>query len=553
MTTPKDMKLDGGSLVGKALKKEGVQCLFGLWGDHMTPAWRGCQEEGIRLVDVRHEEAAGHAAEGWARVTGRPGVAMVTAGPGVTNIFTALANAFYSGSPMLVLAGRSPINSNEKSPLQEMDHLEFVRPVTKWARTVYETKRIPEYISIAFRHALAGRPGPVLLELPMDVLYAPVEETDVIFPEPARSRTSSAVPGNPELVRKAAEWLRKAERPAIIAGNTVYWSQAAAELKQFIETLQAPTYLNGMGRGCISPDHPLFFTYSRRFAFSQADVTLLIGTAIDFRLNYGEPPFFHPETRVIQIDIDQTEIGHNRPVDIGIMGDTREVIRQLLAELNSAGMKDRSGWLKKVRDHEQQKEQGFSSFLNSDATPIHPLRLLKEVRDFLNPDAIVVGDGGDIVSSAARILKIHHPGHWLDPGRLGCLGVGTGFALAAKLARPDKQVLIIHGDGAFGFSAMEFDTMVRHRIPVVSVIGNNLGWSSVPPGSKPPARCLGPVRYEEVVKALGGYGELVEKPQQIRPALERAFACGLPAAINVMIDTTIGYGHETSPFEVKGG
>lgn len=552
MTTPKDMKLDGGSLVGKALKKEGVQCLFGLWGDHMTPAWRGCQKEGIQLIDVRHEEAAGHAAEGWARVTGRPGVAMVTAGPGVTNIFTALANAFYSGSPILVLAGRSPINSNEKSPLQEMDHLEFVRPVTKWARTVYETKRIPEYISIAFRHALSGRPGPVLLELPMDVLDAPIEEAEVVFPESARSRTSSAVPGNPELVRNAAELLRKAERPAIIAGNTVYWSQAADELKRFIEMIQAPTYLNGMGRGCISPDHPLFFTYSRRFAFSQADVSLLIGTAIDFRLNYGQPPFFHPKTRVVQIDIDQTEIGHNRPVDVGIMGDAKEVIRQLLAELNSAGMKNRSGWLKKVRDHERQKEQGYLSFLNSDATPIHPLRLLKEIRDFLNPDAIVVGDGGDIVSSAARILKIHHPGHWLDPGRLGCLGVGTGFALAAKLARPDKQVLIIHGDGAFGFSAMEFDTMVRHRIPVVSVIGNNQGWSTVPQGSRPPGRCLGSARYEEVVKALGGYGEFVERPEQIRPALERAFACGLPAAVNVMIDTTIGYGHETSPFEVKG-
>jgi len=272
MTTPKHTKLDGGSLVGKALKKEGVQTLFTLWGDHMTPAMRGCDQEGIRIIDVRHEQAAGHAAEGWARVTGRPGVAMVTAGPGVTNIFTALANAFYSGSPVLVLAGRSPINSNEKSPLQEMNHLEFVRPVTKWAGTVYEAKRIPEYISIAFRHALAGRPGPVLLELPMDILDAPVREGEVVFPDPARSRTSSAVPGNPELVRKAAELLRKAERPALIAGNTVYWSQAADELKRFIETLQAPIYLNGMGRGCISQDHPLFFIYSRRFAFSQADV-----------------------------------------------------------------------------------------------------------------------------------------------------------------------------------------------------------------------------------------------------------------------------------------
>jgi acetolactate synthase-1/2/3 large subunit len=540
--------LDGGRLVGKALKAEGVEYLFGLWGDHMTPAMMGCDEEGIKIIDVRHEQAAGHAAEGWARVTGQPGVAMVTAGPGVTNVFTALANAFYSGSPMLVLAGRSPIDSNEKSPLQEMDHLEFVRPVTKWARTVYEAKRIPEYISIAYRHALAGRPGPVLLELPMDVVHAPVEESEVIFPEPAKSRTGSSVLGNSELVKKAVELLIRAERPAVIAGNTVYWSQASTELAKFIETIQAPTYLNGMGRGCISPDHPLFFNYSRRFAFSQADVALLIGTAIDFRLNYGEPPFFNKDTKVIQIDIDQTEIGHNRLVDVGIMGDIKEVLKQLLIELEGIKAKDRSDWLEKVRAQERQREEAFEPFLNSDAVPIHPLRLLKEVRDFLRRDAIVVGDGGDIVSFAARVLKIHYPGHWLDPGRLGCLGVGAGFALAAKLARPDKQVLIIHGDGAFGFSAMEFDTMVRHKIPVVSVIGNNQGWSTVPEGSRPPGRCLGSARYDGVVKALGGYGELVEKPEQIRPALERAFASGLPSVLNVMIDQTVAYGHVTSPF-----
>jgi acetolactate synthase-1/2/3 large subunit len=537
--------VDGGTLVAKALKAEGVRYLFVLWGFHVAYIIDACEREGIRIIDTRHEQAAGHAAEGWARVTGQPGVAAVTAGPGVTDVVTAVANAFQAGSPMLILGGRSPLNSFEKGTLQELNHIEFLTPITKWARTVFETKRIPEYISIAYRHALAGRPGPVFLECPVDILWSQVEESEVFFPAPSKSRTTSKTPGNPELVKAAAELLAAAQRPVVMAGNAVYWSKASQELQQFIEAINAPVFLNGMGRGCVPADHPQFFVYSRRFALSQADVVVLIGTEIDFRLNYGAPPLFNPQGKVIQIDIEQTEIGRNRNIDVGILGDAKEVLNQLLAELDNKKVQKGTAWLEKVRAFETQRSKALESSLNSDAVPIHPLRLLKEVGEFLDRDAIIVGDGGDIVSFAAQILKTNYPGHWLDPGKLGCLGVGTGFAMAAKLAKPDKQVLIVHGDGSFGLNGMEFDTMVRHKIPVVSVIGNNRAWMPISDGDRALGRHLGWARYDKMVEALGGHGEFVERPEEIRPALKRAFASGLPAAINVMIDQAVGYAHAT--------
>jgi acetolactate synthase-1/2/3 large subunit len=539
-------EVDGGTLVAKALKAEGVKYLFVLWGFHIVPVIEACEREGIKVIDTRHEQAAAHAAEGWAKVMGQTGVAAVTAGPGVTDAVTAVANAFQAGSPMLVIGGRSPVNSFDKGTLQEFDHIQFMNPITKWSRTVFEAKRLPEYVSVAYRNALAGRPGPVFLECPLDILWSTADESQVFFPEPAKSRSTSAIPGNPELVKAAARLLASARRLVVVAGSTVYWSKASQELQQFIEALYAPVFLNGMGRGCVSADHPQFFIYSRRFALSQADVALIIGTELDFRMNYGAPPLFNPEGKVIQIDIDPTEIGHNRNIDVGIVGDAKEVLLQLMAELEGKKMPKRTDWLEKVRASEVERLKSLEPFLNSDAVPIHPLRLLKEVADFLDRDAIIVGDGGDIVSYAAQVLKTHYPGHWLDTGKLGCLGVGTGFAMAAKLAKPDKQVLLVNGDGAFGLNGMEFDTMVRHKIPAVSVIGNNRAWMPITEGDPGLARHLGWARYDKMVEALGGHGEFVERPEQIRPALERAFASGLPAAVNVMIDQTKAYLHVTS-------
>lgn len=528
-------KVTGGALVVRALKKQGISQVFTLTGLHLWPILDACPEEGMRVIDVRHEQAAAFAADGWARITGKVGVAVVTAGPGVTNAVTGIANAYQAGSPVLILGGHSSIDTFDRAPLQEMDHVTLVRSITKWAGVVYETKRIPEYIDTAFRYALAGRPGPSFLACPEDILRGEVEEEEMLFAEPEQTRGIARVPGNPELVRKASQLLAQAHRPAVVVGSAIFWSQATRELQEFAEKLQAPFFLSAFGRGCLPPEHSLLFTASRRFALGQADVILVLGAPLDFRLNYGQPPLFPPEARVIQVDMDPAELGHNRPVDMAILGDVGEVLRQFIAELPAKRSSHTTGWLKMVREEEQRKEQLSLALLHSEQVPIHPFRVYREIRDLVDKEATIIGDGGDFVTMAAQVLRPPLPGYWLDTGKLGCLGVGTGFALAARLARPEKPVLIIQGDGSFGFNCMEYDTAIRHSLPFVSVIGNNGRWGA---GEAPASRksLLRFARYEKVVEALGGYGEYVERPEQIRPALERALAAGVPAAVNVIID-----------------
>jgi acetolactate synthase-1/2/3 large subunit len=381
----------------------------------------------------------------------------------------------------------------------------------------------------------------------MDVLNGTVDEEEAV--SPTKYRTKARPQGDPDLVKEAAELLIGAQRPVVIAGGSIWWCQASEELRQFIEMAKIPVFLNGMGRGSIPPDHPLFFSYCRSFALNQADVVLISGAPFDFRLGYGRPPLFHREVKVIQIELDATDIGHNRAVEVGIVGDVKHVLRQLMEEYErKAPLHKESPWVERLRQAEARIQQAEEPFLNSDAVPIHPLRLCKEIRNFLDKEATVIGDGGEIVQFASRVLAAYYPGHWLDPGQLGCLGVGTGFAMAAKLARPDKQVLIVNGDGSFGLNAMEFDTMVRHCIPVVSVIGNDGAWGQMKhPYLARYGRCVGVelapgTRYDKVVEALGGYGEFVERPEDIRPALERAFASGRPACVNVITDPNVSYG-----------
>lgn len=541
-------QINGGRLVAKALKQEGVKCVFTLCSLQIGPILMACAEEGIRVIDVRHEQAAAHAADGWAKVTGQPGVAVVMGGPGVSGTVVAMANAFSSSSPLVLIAGRVAVADWDKAPPQELNcALEFMRPVTKWARRVLETRRIPEYVSTAFRQALGPKPGPVFLEIPRDIVYAEVENTEVIFP--TKYRTTAKSLGDPDLIASAALLLEKAERPVAIAGSSVWWAQAAAELKEFVDAADVPIYLNAMGRGSIPPNHRLLFNFSRRSALSQADLIISIGAPFDFRLGYGRSPLFHPEAKVIQIDFDPTDIGFNRPVDIGIWGHIQAILRQFTQELrNHPYPRTRVDWVGKLRWEETALDEADKVYTQSNAVPIHPLRLCKEIRDVLDKDATIVGDGGDIVTFGSRIFPVYHPGYWLDPGPMGCLGVGTGYAMAAKLARPDKQVLLLSGDGSFGLNGMEFDTMSRHNILVVCVIGNDGGWGEVRHeymnlfGREVGANLASARRYDKLVEALGGYGELVERPEQIRPALERAFASGLPSCINVITDPRVAYG-----------
>jgi thiamine pyrophosphate-dependent acetolactate synthase large subunit-like protein len=530
----------GGHLVAQALEQEGVQNLFTLSGGHIAPIYDGCVAEGIRIVDFRHEQAAAHAADGWARVTLQPGVAAVTAGPGVTDAVTGIANAFYANSPMLVLSGKNPIFEFEMGSLQEMDQVALVSSITKWARTCHDARRAADFVATAFRHATNGRKGPVFLDFPLDVQFNAVGDV-----RPAeRSRTEAKPLGDPDLVKEAVRLLREAERPIVFAGAGVRWSGAHEALSELAHALKVPVFLNSLGRGCLPPDHPSFFSAARKHALGKADLILALGVDWDFRLGFGTKGFAQ-DVKVIQVDIDASHIGRNRPVDVGIVGDPGRVMEQLVNA--GVGNGQQPSWTGEVRDEEDRLEEVARAGMDSDAVPVHPQRFAREIRDFLDPDAIAVGDGGDIVGISASILTPRYPGHWLDPGPFGCLGVGPSFAIAAKLAKPDKQVLIVYGDGSFGLNAMEYESAIRQRIPFVGIIGNDGAWGQIKvaqemlygPGNAPASELDPEAPYHRMVEGLGGYGEKVNQPDEIGPALKRAFDSGVPACINVMVDPTL--------------
>ncbi len=541
--------IHGGWLIAKTLKREGVEVVFTLCGEHIAGIIDGCVREGIRVVDTRHEQAAVHAAEGWAKCTRNPGVALLTAGPGVTDGVTGVANAYLAGSPVLVIGGAAPLKLIDRGALQEMNQIDLLRPITKWERTVYETSRLAEYTASAFRQMLNGKPGPVFLEIPLDVLHNLADTDTLIDPgEPAHYRYTGRTAPDPDMITQAAALLEKAQRPVIMAGTAVWWCDAAEPLRLLAERLNAPVYLNGAGRGCLPPTHPLFFSASRRKALEGADTILAIGARMDFRLNFGQPPLIPAEANLIWFDLAGEDISVNRGAAVGLVGDVGISMRQLTG---ASGQLPPGDWLAHIRDLESKAQERDEALIRSDATPIHPMRLCGEIRDFIDENTTIVGDGGDIVSYGGRVINVYKPGYWLDPGPMGCLGTGTGFAMAAQLARPGEKVLILNGDGSFGLNGMEFETMVRHNLPVVSIIGNDGAWGQMKHpfqaivGHATSTELAPGIRYDKMVEALGGYGELVERPQDIRPALERAFASGQPACVNVLIDANKPYSRST--------
>ena len=542
--------LHGGWLVAKMLKREGVEIVFTLSGGHIAGIYDGCLREGIRVVDTRHEQAAVHAAEGWAKVTRRPGVALLTAGPGVTDGITGVANAYLAGSPVLVIGGAAPQGLWDRGALQEMGQIELLRPITKWARSVHETARLGEYTAMAFRQMLSGKPGPTFLEMPMDILAGIVDPDTIFDPgEPANYRYQGRIAPDPAMVEQAAALLKKARRPVIMAGTAVWWCEASEPLRQLAERLNAPVYLNGAGRGCLPPTHALYFSSSRRKALEGADTILAVGTRMDFRLNHGQPPLIPATANLIWLDLAAEDVGVNRGAQAALVGDVSLSMGQLATAVPQLPAGE---WLEYIREQERKSQERDSAALNSDAVPIHPMRFCREIRDFIDEETTVVGDGGDIVSYAGRVISVYRPGYWLDSGPMGCLGTGTGFAMAAQLARPGQRVLIIYGDGSFGLNGMEFESMVRQKLPVVAIIGNDGAWGQIKHPQKAmvghtTAAELAPgIRYDKMVEALGGYGELVERPQDIRPALERAFASGLPACVNVLLDPDKPYSRSTN-------
>ncbi|HEX2486069.1 MAG TPA: thiamine pyrophosphate-binding protein [Myxococcota bacterium] len=536
------MAVHGGKLAARALKEAGVEVVFTLSGGHIMPLYDGCIDEGIRIVDVRHEQAAVHAADAWARCRpGSIGVAAITAGPGVTDGVTGIANAWRANSPILVFGGQGPFANLRRGSLQEMDHIGVVRPITKYADAIYQTHRIPEYIELAIRHAVSGIPGPAYLEIPMDVFMGQAEWEQAPIPR-IRTEPPRLSPDRAE-VRRAIELLAAAKRPMVMAGTSVKWSRASAALNRFLQETHIPAFTNGMGRGSVPPESPEFLNRSRREALKQSDCVILAGTLLDFRMAFGKT--IPADAKIIQLDMDATLIGQNRPSDVGLVGNLANSFELLLEEMkNQSARLDWSVWRDELRVIENAAEKKVQAALNSDEVPIDPQRMCREVRDWLDGlgDTIVIGDGGDIVATAAKILPVKREGAWMDPGPLGTLGVGAPFAIAAQLANPGKRVVVVYGDGSFGLNGFEFDTAVRFGLPIIGVVGNDGAWGQMmrPQGAiygwdRLQGTLLNYTRYDKVVEALGGHGELVERPEQLRPALDRAAASGKPALVNVVI------------------
>ena len=538
-------QISGGHLVARALRAEGIEVIFTLCGGHIIDIYDGCLDEGIKIVDVRHEQVAAHAADGYARVTGIPGCAVVTAGPGTTDAVTGVANAFRAESPMLLIGGQGASSQHKMGSLQDLPHVDMLRPITKFAATVPTTSRVADMVSMAFRECFLGAPGPSYLEIPRDVLDAKVDLDQAVIPAPGHSRASTRSLGDPADIERLADLISHAQRPCILLGQQVWTCRAAEQAQALCREADIPAFMNGAGRGTLPPGDPHHFQLTRRYAFDRADLIIIVGTPFDFRLGYGRR--LNAEAAVVQIDLDYRTVGRNRDVTLGMVGDCSVIldgVRQALSGRISASRLDHHQWRQELRAEEDRLEAARQSKLLSDSTPIHPMRVAHEIHQFLTDDTMYIGDGGDVVTTAGQVVKPHLPGRWMDPGPLGTLGVGIGFAMAAKLARPDQEVLCYFGDGALSLTGFDFETMLRFNLPFIGVVGNNSYMNQIRFGQL--ARYgsergevgnkLGDLPYGRFAEVLGGYGEEVRDPKDIRPALERARASGRPSLINVWVD-----------------
>ncbi|NGO67697.1 thiamine pyrophosphate-binding protein [Streptomyces boncukensis] len=537
--------ISGGHLVAQALKAEGVEVIYTLCGGHIIDIYDGCADQGIDVIDVRHEQVAAHAADGYARITGKPGCAVVTAGPGTTDAVTGVANAFRAESPLVLIGGQGAHSQHKMGSLQDLPHVDMMAPITKFAATVPDTARAADMVSMAFRECYHGAPGPSFLEIPRDVLDARVPRERARVPEPGKYRASTRQAGDPEDVERLADLLVHAERPAILLGSQTWTTRATDAAVELVRALDVPAYMNGAGRGTLPPGGPHHFQLSRRYAFANADVIVVVGTPFDFRMGYGKR--LSAQATVVQIDLDYRTVGKNRDVDLGIVGSADAVLRAVTeaasGRLGGAADK-RKAWLAELRTAEQTALDKRLPQLRSDASPIHPYRLVSEINEFLTEDSIYIGDGGDIVTFSGQVVQPKAPGHWMDPGPLGTLGVGVPFAMAAKQARPDKEIVTLFGDGAFSLTGWDFETLVRFGLPFVGIVGNNSSMNQIRYGQRAKygvqreriGNTLGDVPYDQFARMLGGHGEEVREPDQIRPALERARESGKPSLINVWID-----------------
>jgi acetolactate synthase-1/2/3 large subunit len=525
--------MNGNEILARSLQQQGVTDLFYLTAGPMVDAANECARLGVRMVDVRHEQAAAMMANAYARLRARPSVCMGGAGPGTTNLITGIAHAFTDCAPVVALGGSSPVSEYGLQAFQEVDQVALMRPVTRWAERVYDTARIPELVDMAFAHAFGSTPGPVYLDVPSNVVYREVAAEEVRWPRP---RPRLRPHGDPAAVEQVIRLLAQAERPLILTGGGVVWSEAVGDLRRLVDAFGIPVLTTPQGRGVIPEDHPLSFIAARSRALAEADVVLLVGTRLNYVISHGRPPRFNPEGRLIQVDLDAAEIARTRDVEVGIVGDARAVILQLLeADQGRIDPARWSAWTGGLAEAHRARSRATEAQMASDARPIHPLRLCREIRDFVDRDAVVVVDGQDTLTFARQSIPYYAP-RSLNSGPFGTMGVGLPFAIGAKVALPEAQVLVLHGDGSFGFNAVELDSAVRQGIDVLCVVCNNGGWTSKKPGKIKVGRDLRFSAYERLAEAFDAYGERVEEPDEIRPALERAAASGRPAVVNVIVD-----------------
>jgi acetolactate synthase-1/2/3 large subunit len=545
--------ISGGHLVARALKNEGVDTIFTLCGGHIIDIYDGCVDENIRIIDVRHEQVAAHAADGYARQTGKLGVVVTTAGPGCTNAVTGIATAFRSESPVLHIGGQGGMTQHMMGSLQDLPHVDMMRPVTKFAAGVRSTERVADMVSMAARECFAGAPGPAYLEIPRDILDREIDISRAVIPQPGKYRASVKTMGDAADIEKLADILVKAERPVVLYGSQVWASRGHEEAIALVRALDIPAYFNGASRGLLPPGDPHHFDRTRREGFDKADVILIVGTPFDFRMGYGKRLGLN--ATLVQIDQDYRTVGKNRDISLGIVGDPGTVLAAVLqaasGRIDKGARARRKEWMQFLQGAEEEATAKLMSKFKDNSKPINPYRVAYEINEFLRDDTIYIGDGGDVVTISAQAVRPRRPGQWMDPGALGSLGVGTGFAIAAGLAHPDKEVLCYYGDGAFSMTAFDMETANRFGVPYIAVIGNNSAMNQIRYGQLAKygqergnvGNLLGDVPFGTFAEMLGGYGEEVRDPAQIGAALLRARESvqktRRSAVINIWVDPAV--------------
>jgi thiamine pyrophosphate-dependent acetolactate synthase large subunit-like protein len=533
-------ELTGSEILAKALKREGTENLFFLMGGPMIEAEGFCVKEGIRPIDVRHEQAAAMMGNAWSRLTQRPSVCMAASGPGVINLCTGVANAFIDCAPMVICGGASSVSTYGRGSFQDIDQVAIMKPMTKHAERVYKLSRIPEQVHNAFEIAMQGKPGPVYLDFPGDLLHTSIDEDKIDWSKSGKPWLTHRPQADPAKVEELAAAILQARKPIILSGSGVIWSRAWDELTALVEGVGIPFYTTPQGRGVLPDDHKYSWLTMRSTAFREADLIVVVGTRMNYIVGHAAPPRFNAEAKIARIDIDAEDIASApRHVDIGLVGDCKAVLQQLLDALGSQADPARyAAWRDQLAEGAAEKRRKPGANQPPEGDPIHPLQLCDAVKNFMQRDAILVVDGQEILNYGRQWIPTFEPGHRLNSGPFGTMGVGLPFGLGAKLAKPDKQVIVLHGDGSMGLNAMELDTAVRHNIPVLVVISLNGGWTADPDQVKA-GRNLGYTKYEKIAEAFGCHGEYVENVADIIPALERAQAQvdqGRVALVNVKTD-----------------